>query len=331
MGTITKNTHKNGTVTFQAKCRRKGFPTQSKTFRDRKDAERWERATERAFDLGELPKASEAPTNGLYTLADVLRRYRDEVSPDHRGGALEQLKINVWLRQEFVKTPLDKLTATVTAAWRDARLKEVKPGTVSREMNLLFGAINKARAEWGCPIPECKVARPKSPPHRDRVLTEEEEVALLCTARLSVNEHLAAAIEFALATAMRAGEIINLLWTDIDWKKSTCRVREAKNGTPRDVPLSTRALAVLLSLGRSTGRIFSRLTSDTLKHLFARLVKRCELDNLHFHDLRHTSITRYARAGLNPLKLAVISGHKDIRMLARYTHLKAEELVGEMG
>jgi integrase len=74
-------------------------------------------------------------------------------------------------------------------------------------------------------------------------------------------------------------------------------VREAKNGTPRDVPLSTRALAVLLGLGRSTGRIFSRLTSDTLKHLFARLVKRCEFDNLHFHDLRHTSITRYARAG----------------------------------
>ena len=57
MGTISKNTHKNGTVTFQVKCRRKGFPTQSKTFRDRKDAERWERATERAFDLGELPRA----------------------------------------------------------------------------------------------------------------------------------------------------------------------------------------------------------------------------------------------------------------------------------
>ncbi|HDR9805844.1 TPA: tyrosine-type recombinase/integrase [Burkholderia cenocepacia] len=65
--------------------------------------------------------------------------------------------------------------------------------------------------------------------------------------------------------------------------------------------------------------------------MFARLTKRCELDNLRFHDLRHTAITRYARLGMNPIQLAVISGHKDIRMLTRYTHLKAEELVGAMG
>ncbi|KVC62533.1 hypothetical protein WI72_09960 [Burkholderia ubonensis] len=74
-----------------------------------------------------------------------------------------------------------------------------------------------------------------------------------------------------------------------------------------------------------------KATADTFKHLFARLVKRCELDNLHFHDLRHTAITRYARLGMNPIQLAVISGHKDIRMLARYTHLKADELVSVMG
>ncbi|SDG35244.1 Transposase and inactivated derivatives, IS30 family [Paraburkholderia phenazinium] len=105
-------------------------------------------------------------------------------------------------------------------------------------MNLLFGAINKARAEWGCSqIPDCKVTRPKAPPHRDRVLSDEEEVILVAAARANSNEYLAPVIEWALATAMRAGEIVNLLWSDIDWKKRTCRVREAKNGTPRNVPL----------------------------------------------------------------------------------------------
>lgn len=154
---------------------------------------------------------------------------------------------------------------------------------------------------------------------------------MLAGARSNPNAYLAPTIELALATAMRAGEIINLRWADIDWTKRTCRVREAKNGTPRSVPLSTRALSVLDGLPRNTERVFDGVSSGTLRHLFARLVKRCGIVNFHFHDRRHTAITRYARMGLNPIQLSVISGHKDIRMLARYTHLKAEELVGVMG
>ncbi|WP_081057262.1 site-specific integrase [Burkholderia cepacia] len=134
----------------------------------------------------------------------------------------------------------------------------------------------------------------------------------------ALNPHLAPAIEFALATAMRAGEIIGLCWVDVDRQRRVSRIREAKNGHPRGVPLSSKALAALESIERDGERVFSRLTSDTLKHLFARLTKRCELDNLRFHDLRHTAITRYARLDMNPIQLAVISGHKDIRMLARY-------------
>ncbi|KWB50399.1 tyrosine-type recombinase/integrase [Burkholderia ubonensis] len=331
MGTIVKRIAKNGDVTYQAKVRRKGCPAQSKTFQNKKDAEKWMRAAEAALDRGELPKPAKPKVDGLNTLADVLRRYRDTVCPEHKGGWIEVLKINIWLRQDFSKALLSDLSPTMMAAWRDDRLKEVKPSSCAREMNLLFAAINKARTEWGCSIQDCKVARPKSPPHRDRVLADEEEVVLLTSARASVNPHLAPAIEFALATAMRAGEIIGLHWSDIDKQRRVCRIREAKNGHPRDVPLSSKAFAALESLDRESERVFSRLTSDTLKHLFARLVKRCELDNLHFHDLRHTAITRYARLGMNPIQLSVISGHKDIRMLARYTHLKAEELVSVMG
>jgi len=180
MGTISKKLAKNGVVSYRAKCRRKGFKTQSKTFHELKDAKAYIRAVERAFDLGEIPERGAAPANGLNALVDVLRRYRETVCPEHRGGWIEVLTINCWLRQEFVHTPLDKLTTSVMAARRDQRLKEVKPGTVGREMNLLYGAINKARAEWGCTqIPDCKVARPKAPPHRDRVLSEEEEAICL--------------------------------------------------------------------------------------------------------------------------------------------------------
>ncbi|HEF4770586.1 site-specific integrase [Burkholderia multivorans] len=330
MATFSKRLSSSGEVTHQAKCRRKGFPTLSRTFQTLADAKKWARSVERSWDTGEAP-ATAAPQRTETTLADVLRRYRDEVAPTHRGGAIEQLGINALLRdyRAFADTPVCDLSPAVMAAWRDERLKLVKSSTVSRQMNVLYSAINKARLDWGLPIPECKVKRPKSPPHRDRVLTDEEEAKLLAAA--SSNEYLCAAIRFALATAMRAGEIIALRWTDVDEKRKRCRVREAKNGTPRDVPLSSKALAALEPLDRSTKRVFEGLTSETLKRLFIRLTRSAEVVNFHFHDCRHTALTRYAKSGMNPLQLAVVSGHKDIKMLARYTHLKSDDVVGLMG
>lgn len=332
MGTVTKRVGKNGEVTFQAKVRRKDFPTQSKTFHERRDADKWIRAAEAAMDRGERPQAKKRAANGLNTLADVLRRYRDTVSPPHRGGDIEVIAINPWLREPFSKTMLADLSAPVMAAWRDDRLTRLASSSVARQMNLLYGAINRARAEWGCEIPKCKISRPKSPPHRDRVLTAEEEKALLAAARApGRSEYLAPCIEFALATAMRSGEIMAMRWTDIDWNRKVVRLPITKNGQPREVPLSTKAIAAQSGLSRKTDRVFEGLTPETLKRQFVRLTRRCDIKNLHFHDLRHTAITRYARAGLNTIQLSVISGHKDIRMLARYTHLKAEEMVGLMG
>ncbi|PMS37140.1 site-specific recombinase XerD [Trinickia symbiotica] len=328
MGTISKHVAKNGDVTFQAKVRRKGWPTQSKTFHDKKEADKWVRATESALDRGELSKAAKPKADGLNTLADVLRRYAEDISPKKRGGDIEGLTIRRWLREcrEFVSMPLAALDAQKVATWRDSQLEGRAGSSVARQMNLLLAAVNLARAEWGCTeIPPIKVARPKSPPHRDRVLTAEEEKRLLNAAG-----DLRPVIEFAIATAMRQGEIAALKWSDIDWTRKIARLHTSKNGLPRDVPLSTRAIAALECLERGRGPVFG-LSAESIKRQFIRLVKRCKITGLRFHDLRHTAITRYARAGLNPIQLSVISGHKDIRMLARYTHLKAEELVGVMG
>jgi integrase len=53
--------------------------------------------------------------------------------------------------------------------------------------------------------------------------------------------------------------------------------------------------------------------------------------NLHFHDLRHEATSRFFEKGLNPVEVATITGHKDTRMLMRYTHLRAEDLVKRLG
>lgn len=169
MATFSKRVTSTGEVTHQAKCRRKGHPTQTKTFKTLADAKKWARQIERAFDLGELPNDARQAGAAQGALADVLRRYRDEVAPNHKGGWIETLSINAWLREqmEFTNTLISDLSLAVIATWRDQRLKELKPSSVARQMNILYSAINKARLDWGIPIPDCKVKRPKQPAHRD--------------------------------------------------------------------------------------------------------------------------------------------------------------------
>jgi integrase len=330
MGTISKWVAKNGEVTFQAKCRRKGFRSKTKSFTERKDASAWIRATESAWDRGEVGEPKRTAANGLHTVADVLRRYAAKVSPKKNGGDIEIQTINRWLREckEFIALEAARLSSADVAKWRDLQLEGRAGSSVARQMNILFAAINLARAEWDCEIPTIKVARPKSPPHRDRILKPDEEKKLLAAAGKDANKYLLPIIVFALETAMRAGEIINARWTDIDWERRVIHVPRTKTGQPRDVPMSARVIDTIKALDQTTDRVFDGLNSETLKRRFIKVVKVCEIKNFHFHDCRHTCLSRLAREkGWNPLHLSTLSGHKDIRMLQRYVHLKADDLV----
>ena len=66
---------------------------------------------------------------------------------------------------------------------------------------------------------------------------------------------------------------------------------------------------------------------SSLSKAFLRLCRKHGLENLHFHDLRHEATSRFFEKGLSPVEVATITGHKDTRMLMRYTHLRAEDLV----
>ena len=79
------------------------------------------------------------------------------------------------------------------------------------------------------------------------------------------------------------------------------------------------------------GWLVSRVLVAIHSKAFLRLCRKLGLDNLHFHDLRHEATSRFFEKGLNPVEVATITGHKDTRMLMRYTHLRAEDLVKRLG
>jgi len=72
-------------------------------------------------------------------------------------------------------------------------------------------------------------------------------------------------------------------------------------------------------------------TARGLSGAFLNLCRKVKIEDLHFHDLRHEATSRFFEKGLNPVEVATITGHKDTKMLMRYTHLRAEDLVGKLG
>src|SRR5690606_36470312 len=113
-----------------------------------------------------------------------------------------------------------------------------------------------------------------------------------------------------------------------------------KNGHARTIPMSSEAIAVLNEMrdcmedereeGRSEEYVFP-FSDNAAKLAWQRLTKRAKIEDLHFHDLRHEAISRFFERGLSVPEVALISGHRDFRMLFRYTHLKPEELAKKMG
>jgi len=179
-----------------------------------------------------------------------------------------------------------------------------------------------AKREWGLPVRDNPVAGLKLPPtdvRRERRLKAGEWEKLIEAARQSRNPLLLSVIKFAVLTGLRRGELLAARWDDVDWQQRILVVRLTKNGHPRALPLTTDCLKLLETLPKHEERIFP-ISGNAVRLAWTRLCKRTGIVNLHFHDLRHEAISRFFEKGLTVPEVALLSGHKDMRMLLRYSH-----------
>lgn len=316
---------------WQAMVRRKGTAPRAKSFDSKSVAQRWARTLEAEVDLCRAMPDTRAAES--MTVGDLMARYRDKISPLKRSSSSEQQRINALLRRPICYRTLALLTSHDLATYRDARLKEVAPATVVRELNTVSHAIDVARREWGVHLREnpCKlVRRPKTPRGRSRRLRDDEETRLLEAADAGRSRLMKPIIILALETGMRRGEIVGLRWECVDLKRRIAHIPVTKNDSPRDVPLSVRATSTLKALARTDMRVFP-CSGHSVQQAWEHLRRRAGVPDLKFHDLRHEAVSRLFERGLNVLEVSAISGHKELRMLARYTHLRAEDLVARLG
>lgn len=336
MASIRKRNH-SAKGQWQAQVRKKGYPLQTMTFDTRAAAEAWARAIEVEIDQGRFVSRVEAETT---TLKELIERYLEQVTPLKKGAAAEATRLRAMLRHPLARRFVGTLRGADLARYRDERLRQVLPATVKRDLGIISHLFEVARKEWGIPVhnPVRDIKLPPSSRARERRLLpgelgqDSEATRLLTACRKARNRFLLPIVQLAIETAMRRGELVGLRWEHIDLTRRIAHLPDTKNGESRTVPLSSAAIKVLRGLPRSlNGQVFPGLTTEAIKLAFVRARRNAGLEDLHFHDLRHEATTRLFEKGLNIMEVASITGHKDLRMLRRYTHLRAEDLARKLG
>jgi len=246
-------------------------------------------------------------------------------------------RIDVLRRHELAYRTMIGLSQQDIASFRDERLQSVAPSTTVRELAILRHVLEVAIRDWGLPLAKNVVKlvrRPVIRNERSRRLTGDEEQRLLDACDTGKIPFLRTLLIVAIETGMRRGELLGLKWTDFSHNRRVLTLAMTKNGSGRDVPLSQRAFEALTewkSRADVDQPLVFPLSAGSLEQVWRRLLIRADIKGLRFHDLRHEGVSRLFECGLNVIEVSSISGHRDIRILKRYTHLIADELVARLG
>lgn len=305
----------------------------------RKEAAEFERRArlQAATELRQIEKARSGPL----TVEAAMGRYWHECGQYHKGK--DVLRHLEWLRDRAGgKRSLSSLTTgEISKLVAQRRADGVSNATVNRSVvEPLRRVINRARRIWGEPLPEIAWAslRLREASHRIREASKQEEEVVIAGAR----EEYRAPISFAIRSGFRLAEVVALRWRDIDWQARAIAVK-GKGDKAATIPLTSAIEAILRPLrGHHFEFVFTyekrrqrageaapgtRVPLPAL-NLYRRFKEACVtvgVDNLRFHDLRHTTGSRITRAGGLRVAMSVLR-HADIKTTLRYAHVLDEDI-----
>ena len=325
MGVIQKRNDK-----YRVLIRKAGHKAVSKTFTKKSIAQRWMTQTESAMEAGEFREDEQ--NFGL-----LINRYLHDIGRIKPIGRTKR-HILVRLQDELGDLSLRDLTAETLNAFAVER--GAAPATVMQDMIYIGVVLKTAESMWG--------ARPKIDEYnkamrtlknlgvvaesneRDRRVSDSEiERILANTISTFPMEDL---IWFAVHSAMRGGEVHKIRWEDLSEDGRTVIIRERKHPrVKRDqrVPLVPEAVEIIQRQPRVAAEIFP-FDQRSVSAAFRRAAKRAGVKDVRWHDLRHEGVSRLFERGLDMMAVAVFSGHRDINMLRRYTHLSPEKILDSL-
>jgi integrase len=233
--------------------------------------------------------------------------------------------------------PIKFVTAKDVDRFKTERSRAVSPVSTNIEFRTLKSIFNVA-VRWKMLVQNVFTqCRPLRVPFADPAyLTKSDFSALLQAVKEIALRDL---FMFAVGTMMRRGEILNLEWTDVDFKRGMIRVRSkvgftVKGLRPRSIPMSQAVRGLLLARKRESGYVFPSPKGEKLKgayisHRFKDYVRKASLpDAIHFHSLRHTGATWLVQQGVPLYSVQQILGHTSPNTTQIYSHLSDSSLQG---
>lgn len=238
----------------------------------------------------------------------------------------------------FGERLLKDINPAKVEAYKQTRLNEpsgrtpqhlTKPATVNRELACLKTIFSKGvkngKAEKN---PTQGVKMLKENNERDRILSPEEYARLLvhCPA------HLKPIVKVAYHTGMRQGEILNLIWGQVDLREGFIKLRpeDTKTNEGRLVPLNGELREMFKKMPRNLpgARVFSRNGKpiNSIREVFEAACRRAEIEGFTFHDLRHTAINNWRLQGHDYFRIMAATGHKTMNVFKRYNTVSKDEL-----
>lgn len=328
---------------WRAIVRRRGV-AQSRSFPTKTAAREWARRIEHGADI-DVQEYSR-PEAG-HTVAWLLEEYTRAVSPLRPFGRSKSAVLTA-LARDLGRIPIKDLTAARLNRYVAERVADGAGGvTIGVDLSYLGTALRWLQAvkRVSAPVQAVQDARDAMryagldtrSQERDRRPTDAELQALYryWQARPRMRIPMQELCEFAIASAMRLSEICGLRWEDLDRDQKTIVIHDRKDprkkrGNHQTVPLldatGIDAYAIIERRDGKVGRIFP-YDAKSVSAAFTRAVAKCGIADLRFHDLRHEGTSRLFECGKFSLpEVALVTGHKDWRMLARYTQTKAISL-----
>jgi integrase len=325
MATIRRRNNK-----WQVIIRKDNFKIIYKTFFLKEDAVRWARDTEVKIEQGLYQDLTLTKTTKL---KDVLAQYRDRVSINKKGYENERYKINKLIRSDIADKTLYQLTPLVLFEFIEQQKKLYTASTINKSITIINLALKFADRFLGIVLnknPLKFIKRLKESNFIGQAIEPFEEALLLKHAEFSKLYWLKTAIILGIDCGLRRGEILKLKAEDINFEKNTAVLRDTKNGDKREIGLSQRAIQEIKKLPITIdGKLFPCKRVDTFTFYYNQLQRWSGIEK-RFHDTRHTFASRKATQGWSITEIAAQGGWKQLQVLKRYTHIKAEYLAKKM-
>jgi len=265
-----------------------------------------------------------------YSKTNKISYSNDEIYCNHFLNFIGNKDINEITPQHIEKYKNHRQKESIIVVKKDKDGNETKitkyiqNSTINRELNSISKMFSIAvENDWLDENPCFKVKKLRVENKQERFLTKEEETRLFDACILD-KAYLRPIIICALHTGMRKAEILNLKWSCVDFTHKYIDVLKTKSGKARKIPISNTLFQELENMPRTSEYVFTNLATKKpyydLKKPFERLCDKADINDLRFHDLRHTAATRMVSAGIDLVVVQELLGHHDIKTTMRYSH-----------